>query len=279
MGVGGRRRLCDGLDLRPHPLGRHARWTVARRRTRPGCCGRGDAAGEARDLGGVPQLPAPRATGPRRARPGRRERGPVRPGDRAGQRGPRCHRTRATALELDRTDGSLRGVPAHPAGDPRWRRGRPHDHHRPLLRRRGHPQHTGGPASSLPTDHRRRRPARPRPGRRLRPAVGDDRSGVGYAAHARGHPARRTAAVRPAGRGLQRKGAGRRDVATLRKVLLWTPTETILTSRHQFDELAAPYEELGFDEFVLHHPAQSGPYGGSVPVFEQIAAGHAADAR
>jgi alkanesulfonate monooxygenase SsuD/methylene tetrahydromethanopterin reductase-like flavin-dependent oxidoreductase (luciferase family) len=70
-----------------------------------------------------------------------------------------------------------------------------------------------------------------------------------------------------------------RDPTTLGKVLLWGPTETILTSRDQFDELAAPYEELGFDEFVLHHPAQSGPYGGSVPVFEQIAAGHAADAR
>jgi hypothetical protein len=65
-----------------------------------------------------------------------------------------------------------------------------------------------------------------------------------------------------------------RDVTTLRKVLLWTPTETILTSSDQFDELAAPYEELGFDEFVLHHPAQSGPYGGSIPVFEQIAAGY-----
>jgi alkanesulfonate monooxygenase SsuD/methylene tetrahydromethanopterin reductase-like flavin-dependent oxidoreductase (luciferase family) len=63
-----------------------------------------------------------------------------------------------------------------------------------------------------------------------------------------------------------------RDPTTLGKVLLWGPTETILTSKDQFDELAAPYEELGFDEFVLHHPAQSGPYGGSVPVFEQIAA-------
>jgi alkanesulfonate monooxygenase SsuD/methylene tetrahydromethanopterin reductase-like flavin-dependent oxidoreductase (luciferase family) len=63
-----------------------------------------------------------------------------------------------------------------------------------------------------------------------------------------------------------------RDAATLRRVLLWTPTETVLTSRDQFDELAAPYEELGFDEFVLHHPAQTGPYGGSVAVFEQIAA-------
>jgi alkanesulfonate monooxygenase SsuD/methylene tetrahydromethanopterin reductase-like flavin-dependent oxidoreductase (luciferase family) len=70
-----------------------------------------------------------------------------------------------------------------------------------------------------------------------------------------------------------------RDVTTLRKVLLWTPTETILTSSDQFDELAAPYEELGFDEFVLHHPAQSGPYGGSIPVFEQIAARHAPGSR
>lgn len=73
-------------------------------------------------------------------------------------------------------------------------------------------------------------------------------------------------------------GVGR-DTATLRKVLLWTPTETILTSTDQFDELAAPYEELGFDEFVLHHPAQTGPYGGSVPVFEQIAARRSGDGR
>jgi alkanesulfonate monooxygenase SsuD/methylene tetrahydromethanopterin reductase-like flavin-dependent oxidoreductase (luciferase family) len=65
---------------------------------------------------------------------------------------------------------------------------------------------------------------------------------------------------------------GGRNATTLRKVLLWTPAETILTSMDQFGELAAPYEELGFDEFVLHHPAQTGPYGGSVPVFEQIAA-------
>ena len=62
-----------------------------------------------------------------------------------------------------------------------------------------------------------------------------------------------------------------RDTTTLRKVVLWTPDETVLTSTDQFDELAAPYEELGFDEFVLHHPAQTGPYGGSIPVFEQIA--------
>jgi alkanesulfonate monooxygenase SsuD/methylene tetrahydromethanopterin reductase-like flavin-dependent oxidoreductase (luciferase family) len=63
-----------------------------------------------------------------------------------------------------------------------------------------------------------------------------------------------------------------RDPATLRKVLLWTPVETVLTSIAQFDELAAPYEELGFDQLVLHHPQQTGPYGGSLRVFEQIGA-------
>jgi alkanesulfonate monooxygenase SsuD/methylene tetrahydromethanopterin reductase-like flavin-dependent oxidoreductase (luciferase family) len=63
-----------------------------------------------------------------------------------------------------------------------------------------------------------------------------------------------------------------RDPATLRKVLLWTPVETVFTSVAQFDELAAPYEEMGFDQFVLHHPQQTGPYRGSLRVFAQIAA-------
>jgi alkanesulfonate monooxygenase SsuD/methylene tetrahydromethanopterin reductase-like flavin-dependent oxidoreductase (luciferase family) len=63
-----------------------------------------------------------------------------------------------------------------------------------------------------------------------------------------------------------------RQPTTLRRVLLWTPTETVLTSVEQFEELVAPYVQLGFDQFVVHHPAQTGPYGGSVAVFEQIAA-------
>lgn len=62
-----------------------------------------------------------------------------------------------------------------------------------------------------------------------------------------------------------------RDPATLGKIVLWTPAEPVLTSLDQFDELVAPFVELGIDQFVLHHPAQTGPYGGSVPVFEQIA--------
>lgn len=59
------------------------------------------------------------------------------------------------------------------------------------------------------------------------------------------------------------------------KVLLWTPTETVLDSLDQFEDLVAPYADLGFDEFVLHHPDQTGPYGGTVRAFEEIAAHYA----
>jgi len=66
-----------------------------------------------------------------------------------------------------------------------------------------------------------------------------------------------------------------RDVSGIGKVLLWTPTEPVIDSVDQFEELSAPYAELGFDQFVIHHPAQTGPYGGDVGVFERIAARHA----
>jgi alkanesulfonate monooxygenase SsuD/methylene tetrahydromethanopterin reductase-like flavin-dependent oxidoreductase (luciferase family) len=69
--------------------------------------------------------------------------------------------------------------------------------------------------------------------------------------------------------------AGRR-ASSIGKVLLWTPTEPVIDSPDQFEELSAPYAELGFDQFVLHHPAQTGPYGGDVGAFEEIAARHAA---
>ena len=68
-----------------------------------------------------------------------------------------------------------------------------------------------------------------------------------------------------------------RDPATIAKVLLWTPTETVMTSVAQFDELAAPYEELGFDQLVLHHPQQTGPYRGSLAAYEEIAARYGGD--
>ena len=63
-----------------------------------------------------------------------------------------------------------------------------------------------------------------------------------------------------------------REPSSVGKVLLWTPTEPVIESLDQFDELVAPYDELGFDQFVVHHPAQTGPYGGDVAIFEQIAA-------
>lgn len=70
--------------------------------------------------------------------------------------------------------------------------------------------------------------------------------------------------------------AAGRDPSSIGRVLLWTPTEPVITSIDQFDELVGPYDQLGFDQFVLHHPAQTGPYGGDMKTFEQIAARAAA---
>jgi alkanesulfonate monooxygenase SsuD/methylene tetrahydromethanopterin reductase-like flavin-dependent oxidoreductase (luciferase family) len=67
-----------------------------------------------------------------------------------------------------------------------------------------------------------------------------------------------------------------RDPDSIGRILLWMPYEPHITSADQFDELAAPYAELGFDQFVLHHPAQTGPFAGDVAAFEEIAARHAA---
>ncbi len=66
-----------------------------------------------------------------------------------------------------------------------------------------------------------------------------------------------------------------RDPATVGKVLLWMPAEPAIDSADQFEELAAAYAELGFDQIVLHHPDQTGPFGGSTAAFETIAALHA----
>ena len=59
------------------------------------------------------------------------------------------------------------------------------------------------------------------------------------------------------------------------RVILWAPVEPVITSVDQFDELVAPYAELGFDQFIVHHPAQTGPFSGNVTAFEQIAAKYA----
>ncbi len=65
--------------------------------------------------------------------------------------------------------------------------------------------------------------------------------------------------------------AAGRDPSSIDKVLLWTPTEPVITSLDQYDDIVGPYVELGFDQFVLHHPDQTGPYGGDVATFERIA--------
>ncbi len=71
--------------------------------------------------------------------------------------------------------------------------------------------------------------------------------------------------------------AAGRDAGSVGKVLLWMPTVPAIDSAEQFEELAAPYAALGFDQIVLHHPNQTGPFGGNVAAFEEIAARHATD--
>ncbi len=89
--------------------------------------------------------------------------------------------------------------------------------------------------------------------------------------HARDDVGRRAEYSCPCWR--KRAAAVGREPESIGKVLLWTPTEPVITSLDQFDELERDlHAELGFDQFVLHHPAQTGPYAGNVAAFEQIAA-------
>ena len=65
-----------------------------------------------------------------------------------------------------------------------------------------------------------------------------------------------------------------RALSSIGRVLLWMPTEPVIDSVGQFDELESRAASLGFDEVVLHHPSQTGPFGGSVRAFDEIAARH-----
>ena len=63
-----------------------------------------------------------------------------------------------------------------------------------------------------------------------------------------------------------------RDPASVGRVLLLaTTTGSDIPTVGAFDELAGRYGELGFEEIVLHHPRQTGPYAGDMAVLEAIA--------
>ena len=139
--------------------------------------------------------------------------------------------------------------------------------------------------TSMRTEHYAAVEAPSTPGTQQRPLpltiAAGGRTGLAVAAH----HGRRWVTIGPTGTGSRTPTsileAVRRQVGileelceTLRretpsKVLLWTPTDPVVESADQFDELAAPYAELGFDEIVLHHPDQTGPYGGDIRAFER----------
>ena len=255
------RRLRHGLDLRPRALGRDARRSLARRRTRPGRRRRRHGAPAARHPGGDAQLPPSRDPGPRRHRARRSERWALGPRPRARERGTRRQRARAGALDPRRAHGSLRGVPRGAAPDPQRRTAttRTTVHTGALRRGRGaeHAGHACRTHCRSPSP-----PVGPR-------ACGWPRSTASNGSRSvrdAGHGSPRTSWRRPAPSSVSsRTGAAGSGRPTPSKVILWTPTETVLDSADQFEELAAPYADLGFDEFVLHHPDQTGPYRGNYP--------------
>jgi alkanesulfonate monooxygenase SsuD/methylene tetrahydromethanopterin reductase-like flavin-dependent oxidoreductase (luciferase family) len=61
-----------------------------------------------------------------------------------------------------------------------------------------------------------------------------------------------------------------RDPSSVGRVLLTTTTGPDIPSLAAFEDLAGRYAELGFDEIVLHHPRQTGPYHGDLAVLEEI---------
>ena len=141
-----------------------------------------------------------------------------------------------------------------------------HAHHA-LHRGRG-AEHAGRTAAAAPAHHRGRRGQGPR----TVATHGSSWVTVGPTGRGPGTPETMLEAVR---RQLplfeSACDAAGRDPWSIDKVLLWTPTEPVITSLDQFDEIVGPYVELGFDQFVLHHPDQTGPYGGDVATFERIA--------
>jgi alkanesulfonate monooxygenase SsuD/methylene tetrahydromethanopterin reductase-like flavin-dependent oxidoreductase (luciferase family) len=68
-----------------------------------------------------------------------------------------------------------------------------------------------------------------------------------------------------------------RDAESIGRVLLLsTTTGPDIPSLGAFDELAGRYGELDFDEIVVHHPDQTGPYRGDMAVLEEIVARYGA---
>ncbi|HWW53602.1 MAG TPA: LLM class flavin-dependent oxidoreductase [Acidimicrobiales bacterium] len=64
---------------------------------------------------------------------------------------------------------------------------------------------------------------------------------------------------------------GRNPSSVGRVLLLTTTTGPDVPSLGAFDEMVGRYGDLGFDEIVLHHPRQTGPYAGDMAVLEAIA--------
>ncbi len=116
--------------------------------------------------------------------------------------------------------------------------------HRALRRRTRHPEHAGSRAAPTPPHHRRRRGQGARGSPRPTGATGSPSGPPGR------DPARpRPCWMRCAGSSPSSDAACRsagREPSSIGKVLLWTPTEPVIDSVDQFDELTRALRRAGF---------------------------------
>ena len=271
MGMGRCGRVHGGLDVRPHPLGRHARRSVAQRRARAGRGGGRDGAHEAGDARRHAQLPPPRDA--------RRE--AISLDDLSGGR-----------LELGVGPGS-EGFDASVLGGEPWsppERLARFEEFLEVLRPIIEGEATA--RTSLRTAHYAAVEAPSTPGTVTRPlpltiAAGGPKGLRRAAVHGR-----HWVTIGPTGRGprtpetileaVRRQraeldaacAAAGRAVSSIGKILLWTPTEPIeLTGPVRGVE--RPLRGARLRPVRAAPPCQTGPYGGSMRAFEEIAARHA----
>ena len=193
-----------------------------------------------------------------------------------GSEGPDADRARAGTVDAGRAPGALRGVPpGAPAHRGRRADDADVDDDGPLHRATRRPARRARCSARFPSPSP---PAGPRAcGSPPSTGATGSRSAPPGADRAPPRPcSQRCAASSRSSRTRAARSAGTRR-ASARCCCGRRPSRSSSRSTSS-TSWSTPYAELGFDQFVLHHPAQTGPYGGDVATFEQIAARRAAAA-
>ena len=277
MGVGRRRRVLHGVDLRPHPLGRHARRPLARRRARPRRRGRrSPIAIRLGTLVATPNFRHPVTLARDALALDDLSERPARPRPRAGQRGLRRLGARARSRGRRRSawpasrSSSTSSSRSSTASRRRARRCRPS-----TTRANEAPSTPGARAAAAPAHHRRRRPEGTAPRRDLRRQLGHHRADRGRPPHARDR-ARRGAHAKSSCSTRCSPPAGRDPCDPRQGAALDADRAGHRRRRTSSTSLPLRTPRSASTSSSLHHPDQTGPFGGDVKAFEEIAARYAA---